>query len=645
MFFWSQYPAFRVFIPFATGIILGYFDLFGFYTALFLFVIHGGICFHIGRTSKFLAPFFLLAWLFLGASIQLSHSSLKKEKDINALKGEQISFLASLKELPSKKGKTASAMANIHAVYRNKNWEKINACVYISFTDNLEKIPQPENYFTGVAEFKTIAPSIIPGDFDFASYLKKKDVFLQCRLKKLDYRILSEKRPAWHKEVFAAYAGEHTLEIMSNIGLGEEDRSVGAALIMGNDALIHQETVKKYAATGALHILSVSGLHVGIVYLLLNAFLKHFNGGKKTRILKLVLMLSGIWCYAIATGMSSSVIRSANMLSIMVIGETIGRKGFSVNTLAASALIQCLIQPSSLLEPGFQLSYLAVLGILIVYKPLNLLFKNTNPVINHIISVCCVSFAAQLFTFPLSLYYFHQFPNYFLPANLLIIPVSGIVLYAGLALLISNGIPHINDVNIFILKYSLRLMNYFVDLFAGLPYATIENIILPVEEMLTWYLMIFCTCLFFKNNKFIFLKLSGILFSIIIIINIINEYKYATQKLWEIYETPTGAVITIINGKKMTVLASGEILKSDHIKKKINNRKTLMGIEELEIKRTDGGDKRLTQILVNRANTNNKNVPYTQIQLKTTQRYTWKYHSGITPVNINFLSSPPSQEP
>jgi competence protein ComEC len=361
---------------------------------------------------------------------------------------------------------------------------------------------------------------------------------------------------------------------------------------MGNDALLDHDTISKYAATGALHILSVSGLHVGIVYILLNSLLKHLlKKKKKNGIIRLLLLLAGIWAYSIATGLSTSVIRSANMLSIMVIGETLGKKGFSVNTLAASAVIQCILHPASLLEPGFQLSYLAVLGILTIYSPLKMILQHPNPILAHIASVCSVSLSAQLFTFPLSLYYFQQFPNYFLPANLLIIPISGIVLYSGLAMLLFSGIPLLHEINVIILKYSLMLMNFMVKFFSELPFAITDNIGLSFINMMILYITIASIIFFFLKMNAVFLRLSLLSIALMSGISMLHEYRIQTQCRWEIYHSDKGRIVALINGKTMHLLSTPGLYRSPYLTRKMKRHWNLDGIEKINWVRLDSTDK------------------------------------------------------
>jgi competence protein ComEC len=526
---------------------------------------------------KIYSRLLLLSWFSAGALMQLWHSSFQKTEIENVLLGEKKYFIASSLEIPDPRGRNANAIIEIKAVCKNKQWLPCKAKIYASFQG--ENLPLPHQYFLAHASFIPIGAPQLPDEFDFSSHMKKKNVFLHTVLRKSDYRLLSIQKPFWHPEVIASKAGLFTLQTLKNIGLEQNDLSVGIALIMGNDLLLEPDIIRDYAATGALHVLSVSGLHVGIVYLLLNQILMKLRNKRRGDMLRMLLLLAGVWAYSIATGLSPSVIRSANMLSMMIIGETWSKKGFSVNTLGASAILQCLFQPASLLEPGFQLSYLAVLGILIAYKPLNLLNESGNPIIAHVWSVCSVSISAQIFTLPLSLYYFQQFPNYFLPANLLVIPVSAVVLYSGLSMLLFSGIPYLNTLNGLVLKYSLSAMNRTIEWMANLPFAVCDQIDADLLKISILYFIIIMLIIFFSTRFSLYLNLALKGTCALLAVAVMEQYQISIRSEWEYYRSGKENLIAVINGNQAKVYYTGSSEKINSHTKKLQRHWTLMGIK------------------------------------------------------------------
>src|SRR5690606_19594565 len=216
--------------------------------------------------------------------------------------------------------------------------------------------------------------------------------------------------------------------------------AIASALVLGYQNQISQETLDTFSITGTIHVLSVSGLHVGIVFVVFSSLL-FWMKNKKWKIIKAMILICLIWGYALITGLSSSVLRASIMISFGIIAFSFSRKGNIYNIIAASAFFLLLYNPHFISGIGFKLSYLAVLGIVFLYPKINTFFNIKNRFLSAIWSSSAISIAAQIATFPLVLYYFHFFPVYFLPANVLIILPASFVVYLGfLVLLIPDGI-------------------------------------------------------------------------------------------------------------------------------------------------------------------------------------------------------------
>ena len=215
-----------------------------------------------------------------------------------------------------------------------------------------------------------------------------------------------------------------------NNGVEGKQLKVASALLLGYRENLDKELVKSYASAGAMHVLAVSGLHVGILYLLLTrifSFLKKVKKVKNGKFILTILIVSFLWFYAIMTGLSASVMRATTMFSFIVIGnELLNRKTSIYNTLAVSAIILMIINPFIVYQVGFQLSYVAVVGIVYLQPKLNRLFYSRYKLVRGVWAITCVSLAAQIATFPLSLHYFHQFSTYFFISNLIVIPASSL---------------------------------------------------------------------------------------------------------------------------------------------------------------------------------------------------------------------------
>ena len=178
-----------------------------------------------------------------------------------------------------------------------------------------------------------------------------------------------------------------------------------------------------------MHVLAVSGLHVGIIFFILNFLLTPLNRNKRLLKIKLFLLVGALWFYAFLTGLSPSVMRSCTMFSFIVVGENLNKRTNIYNTLAASAFLLMLINPLIIFGAGFQLSYIAVISIVFFQPRLAALVAVKNRILKYVWDLFTVSVAVQIGTAPISIFYFHQFPVYFWLSNFIVIPGAALILY------------------------------------------------------------------------------------------------------------------------------------------------------------------------------------------------------------------------
>ncbi|MGB1218008.1 MAG: ComEC/Rec2 family competence protein, partial [Saprospiraceae bacterium] len=268
-----------------------------------------------------------------------------------------------------------------------------------------------------------------PKGFDYKKYLHFQNVHYTGRVVKNNWQIVNK----YEKEnlySFSHRTRKKGLDLLRKHLPSENEFAVGSALILGDKKEMTEEVQNAYAETGATHVLAVSGLHVGIVYAIITFIFGFIKSRKKGfNAFRLILSLILIWSFALITGFSPSVIRAATMFSFLTIGDLFTREKNIYNTLAGSAFIILLVNPYLLFSIGFQLSYLAVISI-IFFQPL--IYKSwyvENKFGKFIWGLISVSLAAQIMTLPISLYYFHQFPTYFILSGLVVIPAAGIIMY------------------------------------------------------------------------------------------------------------------------------------------------------------------------------------------------------------------------
>ena len=304
--------------------------------------------------------------------------------------------------------------------------------------------------------------------------------------------------------------------------------AVASTLILGYKVDLSNDVLQAYSKTGTIHVLSVSGAHVAIIYLLLNFLLSFLNRYKHGKIIKAGLIIGLIWYYSLLTGFSPAVCRAAVMISMVIIGKTFSRYINTLNILAVSAFALLLYNPLFIVDVGFQLSYLAVAG-LIVFQPIVykwLTFNNNWA--DKLWQLCSVSIAAQVITFPLSAFYFHQFPVYFLISNLFIIIPTEVIMVAGMAYLLLPKLPVVSAVLGWILEKSIILMNKVLALIEFAPYSGINKIWLNTTEcLLLCGIIVLIFCFWHYRNKRLLYSAMALLFLVCTSVSIkrVNHYQ------------------------------------------------------------------------------------------------------------------------
>lgn len=287
---------------------------------------------------------------------------------------------------------------------------------------------------------------------------------------------------------------DHTLEKAMNSPM---EAGLAAALIIGLKDELDETLLRAYSATGIMHVLAVSGLHVGILFTILSLLLKPLQGHAQGKYVFVGLTLTVLWGYALITGLSPSVMRAALMFSLLNIGQLFQRRNSSFNTLALSAVILLAYDPLMLFQVGFQLSYAAVAGIMYFYPRFYRLWEPRYWLPDRIWQITCVSAAAQLATFPLGMYYFHQFPNYFLLSNLFAIPLAFLILSGGLAVLAFSWNSLLAELLGWLLKWVVWLNNYLAFTVESLPFSATKALYINQAELVAIYAVIISMAVFF----------------------------------------------------------------------------------------------------------------------------------------------------
>ena len=410
---------------------------------------------------------------------------------------------------------------------------------------------------TGIV-FKNKNP-LNPNLFDYGKYLENQEIYAQVYAKRNQIEIGNYEAGLWSG--FSNFR-ESIISNLEHSAISKEELNVLNALILGQQQDISPEILKDYQYAGAVHVLSVSGLHVGFILLFITFLLKPIGNTRKGSLFKLIIVVLSLWSFAILAGLSPSIVRSVTMFSFLGIGIHLRRTVNIYHTLLVSMLLILLFKPSFLFDVGFQLSYLALFFILWLQPVLSEIWQPKNTVIKYFWNIITVSFAAQIGAMPLSIYYFHQFPGLFFVTNLLILPLLGIIMAVGI---IAVLIATFNTVPEFIAKsieFLIVLLNSIIHWVASFDSFLFKNISFSKEMLWSSYLVIILIILWIKKPNFKRLTIAFTSILLMQIILIVQKMETQNNEELIIFNCRKNTIITKRIGNAVTVYSNDSIQKS-----------------------------------------------------------------------------------
>jgi competence protein ComEC len=275
------------------------------------------------------------------------------------------------------------------------------------------------------------------------------------------------------------------------ISLNDKEKSgLAQAILIGYRANLDNSLLVSYTNTGVVHVIAISGLHVGLIFSIISLLIKKIVGPRIGKFVSLFTALPIIWWFSILTGSSASVVRSALMSTISIIGNAFEKKPSTLNSLLASGFIQIIDDPNVILDLGFQLSYAAVASILIFNPLLNKIVYVKNPLVKVCLDMIFVTLSAQILTTPITIYYFHQFPVLFLLTNIIAVPLSSIILLAELILCLLKifefGIKPIA----FCINFLIGGMNEYIRKIEAVPFSMVDQVYIGLITFLMMYIFL-----------------------------------------------------------------------------------------------------------------------------------------------------------
>lgn len=547
-------PLIKLSLVLLLGVITGFFlnftvkaVLYIFSVALVLFI------FSVLRARKILFhdTFFGVTTFFIFFSVGLCISYLhdpthQKHHYINRISSENATatLTIQIREVLKPDLYNHKYIANLESINSKAAQGKI--LVLFPKDEHVPNLTVGDRFIT-VNSFKNIPKPLNPHQFDYRRFMEVKGILRQISLSTHNFIRLSSGKG------LLAYTHQLRQKMISDLkdeGFEKDQLAVIQALLLGQKQDLSKETYNNYAAAGAIHILAVSGLHVGIILLILNFIFSPLKKLKRGRYLKLVLVILFLWFYAILAGLSPSVVRAVTMFSFIAIGMALNRRTSTLNALFLSLLVLILINPFWIFEIGFQLSYLAVLSIILIQPLIYKAWRPNLKILKYFWGLLTTTFAAQLGVLPLGLFYFHQFPGLFFISNLVILPFLAFILSFGFLIIILSGFDILPVSLSSLYGWIINTLNQFVAFIAGKERFLFKDISFDFSDVIAYYLLI--TCLYLLGTSFTYRKLILTLLTVIIIQSVaIMKSSFSSEDELIVFHQSRKSGIGKVQGSKM----------------------------------------------------------------------------------------------
>ena len=562
----------KLIIPFAGGMLAAYIGGINFpawwlipsvvLLAIVYFLIHKRYLYTIRYGWVF--GFCLHAFLFL-AGYSLFYNEYDLHKPDHFINFPEADFLiVKINEPPVFKEKFVRCIVKTE---QSGNANEIqttsgNAVAYFAITDESLNFKYGDLVLVKNKPSALDAPSI-PYQYDYKGYLDKRNIHFTLFPREHEF-ISIHQNHGYLLLRFAYRLRDWCVNCIKKFVDSKKEAAVVSALTVGYRDEISQDVVQSYSSAGVIHILAVSGMHVGLLYLMLEFFLKFLNRNATTKIFKVILILCLIWLFAMITGLGGSIVRAAAMISLLIVGRNLKRRMDIIDSLCSSAFLILLISPFTFIDAGFQLSFTALVGIALWERNFSQLLEWRNPLMQLVWRMCSVSMAAQLGVLPLTLFYFNQFPMLFLVANVIGVPLSTAILYGGLILFILSPIVMLAQFVGELLKSATQLLDNYINWVQSFSVSTINIPSFGIASLLltAFALIFFSDFIERKIPRKIIYCLSAML--IVVLINTISNLNYLKEKQLLFLHFGKGDAYIFRETNNAVIIADNDLLTDEY---------------------------------------------------------------------------------
>lgn len=497
-------------------------------------------------------PFFeiatLLFFMILGYTnyqlIQPQHQKLHYSKFYTEEKSEILQIL--IKEVLKPSSFQDKYIGEVIQLNTNKTEGKILLNFNKDSTRTNIKVDDILLVYSSINEVK--AP-LNPNQFNYKKYMQNLGVYFQVEGNTKD--IISIQQGNATLTGIAEKLRSYLILKLEETPIASKQKSIIEALILGERRNIDPKLYSEYTAAGAVHILAVSGLHVGIVFYLISWLFKPLEYLRYGIIVKAIFITILLWGFAFLAGLSPSVIRAVTMFSFFALARLVNRPTNSINVLFISFFFLLIFKPNWLFHVGFQLSYLAVFFILWLQPKLSMLYRPRFKIDKLFWDIITVSFAAQLGVAPLSIYYFNQFPGLFFITNLVVLPFLTILLGYGILVVVLTGLSVLPDSLAIGYNYLIKFLNQFISWIAEREAFIIKDLSLSFLKMIGVYILITSLIIWWNER----IKKNGIriLLSIFIILGIASFEKFSTKESLVVFHKSRKTIIGMVTKDSLSI--------------------------------------------------------------------------------------------
>jgi competence protein ComEC len=478
---WPIQPLARILILFFFGNLFS--ENFQIETVILFLTIFILACFLFLLKRNRFSGFLICIFIFLNGAINCKLQA----KKANSIPGKF--HLVKILPEPVFKDNKVFFDAELLETCKKGKWSKINGKARIEFNSMNDSLFSTNDYLIICDTIGVPPKPLFPNLFDYNKYLKNIGIYYYIRTH--EERILTFKNNELNLFKFAIQTRESFIDNIKKHNIKADIIAVIGALILGARSELDKQIISDYTQSGIVHILAVSGLHVGLLYL---AFIFMLQPFKKflPKFFHLLIVLSFLWFYAILAGLSASIVRATIMCSIVAFASSFNLKNSNFNLLAAAAFLMLVIDNNIWKQLGFQLSFAAVWSIFAFNSVLDYGNKFKNWWLRNLIKASSLSIIAQLATSPLCLLYFGTFPTYFLFANLIAVPLSTLLTYLGIMAMVFGNIPFLGRLLAKTLEMGIGLMNNIAHFISNLPQAITNDIFISTPISILSIILIFC---------------------------------------------------------------------------------------------------------------------------------------------------------